>query len=60
MLEIVNILDKINNEEELLEKLVQLVNANKMDEARSIAALIQAGRDIRFDLRKILDADNTR
>lgn len=49
---LIKLLEEVNNEVELIENLIkQTLEGDK--EATITAARIQAGRDIRFDLKKI-------
>ena len=51
---IMEYLNSHNAEQDLLEELLSQVLENKTDEARMTACKIQATRDIRFSLTKII------
>lgn len=51
---ILEFLNQVNAEQSLLEDLLEAVLKNETDKSRMTAAKIQATRDIRFTLKKII------
>jgi len=52
MEQILDLLNQFNNEGELFEELLEAILEGK--DGNMIAAKIQAGRDVRFDLQKVI------
>lgn len=60
MEEMLRLLNLTNNEDELFEQLLEATNDGLDVVARKAAARIQAGRDIRFDLEKIIKENDSK
>jgi hypothetical protein len=60
MQELINQINQLNNEQELFENLLNSVLEGDKHGAVVIATTIQAGRDLRFDLQKVLKENDNR
>jgi len=55
---IMEMLNKANSEQDLLEQLLGEVNTNELDKARTTAAKVLAIRDLRLSLIKVINEND--
>ena len=55
---IMELLNKANSEQDLLEQLLGEVNTNELDKARTTAATVLAIRDLRLSLIKVINEND--
>ena len=55
---IMEMLNKANSEQDLLEQLLEEVNTNELDKARTTAAKVLAIRDLRLSLIKVINEND--